>query len=90
MRQILLLLKNFKDQKNKKNKLFFIADGDSYQDILSIKRTKDTIAKYIEDKFNDIIEVENELLLKMGLCFEDLYREIHPKKWFPSNRKKRK
>ena len=86
--EIFRLLENFKDQKNKKSKLFFIADGDNCEDIPSIKRTKDTIKEYINNKFNDIIEVENELLLKMGLCFEDLYRKIHPKNWFPSNRKK--
>ena len=89
MRQILILLENFKDQKNKKSKLFFIADGDNFEDIPSIKRTKDKIKEYINNEFNDIIEVENELLLKTGLCFEDLYRKVHPKKWFPSNSKKK-
>ena len=89
MRQILVLLENFKDQKNKKSKLFFIADGDNCEDIPSIKRTRDSIKEYIKDKFNDIIEVENELLLKMGLSFENLYRKVHPKNLFPRNSKKK-
>ena len=54
-----------------------------------IKRTKNTITKHIEDKFNNVFKVENELLLKTGLCFENLYKKIHSKNWFPKNSMKK-
>lgn len=87
--EIVQLLEEYFLEKNQKNKLFFIADGDNDKDFSSIERTKNIIANCIENKYNDIIEIVNKKVLsKKEFAFENLYKEIHPENWFSTKSKK--